>query len=143
VLAQDQLVVTKADGHRLQQMIGSLRASLRTIRDPYDSYLSALEHHLARTSVVLETEVDDDIVTMNSKVCMREMDTGRCQALTLVYESDADSFGEKVSVLTPLGASILGARVGDIVEWQSRRRPRRMRIERILFQPESAGEFHL
>jgi regulator of nucleoside diphosphate kinase len=132
-----------ADEQRLHQMIGSLRASLRTVGDPYDSYLRALEDQLARTSVVSSTEVDDDVVTMNSKVCVRAMDTGRCHALTLVYECDCDPFGDKVSVLTPLGASILGARVGDIVEWQVRHVPRRVRIERILFQPEAAGAFDL
>jgi len=80
---------------------------------------------------------------MNSKIRARELDTGRSQVLTLVYERDADLFGEKVSVLTPLGAAILGSRVGDVVEWQSRRGPRQLRIERILFQPEAAGDFHL
>ncbi|MGB7160119.1 MAG: GreA/GreB family elongation factor [Tepidisphaeraceae bacterium] len=135
--------MTKADRQRLGQMIGSLRASLRTVGDPYESYLRALERQLARTPVVPEAEVNDDVVTMNSKVCVREMDTGRCHALKLVYEADADAFGERVSVLAPLGASILGARVGDVVEWQSRRGPRRLRIERILFQPEAAGEFDL
>jgi regulator of nucleoside diphosphate kinase len=63
--------------------------------------------------------------------------------LTLVYDADADAFGERVSVLAPLGASILGARVGDVVEWQSRRGPRQLRIERILYQPEAAGDFDL
>jgi len=143
VTAQDQLVVTRADGRRLQQMIGSLRASQRTIRDPYESYLGALERQLARTPVVPEAEVNDDVVTMNSKICVRELDTGKRQALKLVYDADADTFGERVSVLAPLGAAILGARVGDVVEWQSRRGPRRLRIDRILFQPEAAGEFDL
>ena len=124
-------------------MIESLRASLRTAGDPYESYLRALENQLDGASVVPETEVDDDVVTMNSKICVRELDTGKCRALTLVYDADADSFGEAVSVIAPLGASILGARLGDIVEWQPRRVPRRLRIERILFQPEAAGEFNL
>jgi regulator of nucleoside diphosphate kinase len=63
--------------------------------------------------------------------------------VTLVYDADADLFGEKLSVLTGLGASLLGARVGEVVEWQTRRGPRRVRVERILFQPEAAGEFEL
>jgi regulator of nucleoside diphosphate kinase len=142
VLVQDQLVVTDTDSRRLQRMIGSLRESLRTIGDPYESYLRALEDQLAQRSLVPQARVADDIVTMNSKVRVRELDTGRSQVLTLVYERDADFFGEKVSVLTPLGAAVLGSRVGDVVEWQSRRGPRRVRIERILFQPEAAGEFH-
>jgi regulator of nucleoside diphosphate kinase len=46
-------------------------------------------------------------------------------------------------VLTGLGASLLGSRVGDVVEWDTRRGPRRLKVERILFQPEAAGEFDL
>ena len=143
MLAQEPLVVTESDRRRLQRMIGSLRESLRTIGDPYEIYLRALEDQLTRRSLVPQGDVRDDTVTMNSKVRVRELDTGRRQVLTLVYERDADPFGERVSVLTPLGAAILGSRVGDVVEWQSRRGPRRVRIERILFQPEAAGEFHL
>jgi regulator of nucleoside diphosphate kinase len=63
--------------------------------------------------------------------------------VTIVYPSDADRTGERVSVLTPLGASLLGARVGDVVERAARRGTRRSRIERILFQPEAAGRFDL
>ena len=141
--AQDQLVVTRADGRRLRRMIRSLRSKLRTLGDPYESYLGALERRLARMPVVPEAEVNDEVVTMNSKVCVREMDTGRRHALTLVYDSDADEFGGRVSVLAPLGAAILGTRVGDVLHWRSRRGTRPLRIERILFQPEAAGNFDL
>lgn len=143
MFVQDQLVVTETDNRRLQRMIGSLRESFRTIGDPYEIYLRALEDQLTRTSLVPQTDVGDGTVTMNSKFSVRELDTGRSQVLTLVYERDADLFGEKVSVLAPLGAALLGSRVGDVVEWQSRRGPRRLKVERILYQPEAAGDFHL
>jgi hypothetical protein len=61
----------------------------------------------------------------------------------LAKNETPDSPGENVSVLTSLGAALLGARVGDVVEWQTRRGLRRLRIKRILFQPESAGAFDL
>jgi regulator of nucleoside diphosphate kinase len=80
---------------------------------------------------------------MNSKVRLRDLGSNTSQVVTLAYETDADPFGEKLSVLTGLGASLLGARVGDVVQWQTRRGPRRLRVERILFQPEAAGEFDL
>lgn len=143
MLPKNRAVVTRADETRLWQMIESIRASLPTVRDPYDSYLRALEQHLAQAAVVPETEISADIVTMNSTVCLRELDTGRRRRLTLVYQSDAELCSEKVSVLEPLGASILGSRQGDIIQWQPRRIPRRVQIERILFQPEEAGEFNL
>jgi regulator of nucleoside diphosphate kinase len=143
VLIQDQAVVTTADRARLREMIDSLRASLPTSGEPYGSYLRALEERLAQMPTVAEDEVDDRVVTMNSKVCVQDVDTDQRQLLTLAYPSDADPFGEKVSVLTSLGAAVLGSRVGEVVEWQTRRHRRRMRIERIVFQPEAAGRFDL
>jgi regulator of nucleoside diphosphate kinase len=124
-------------------MIGSIRQSLPTLGHPFESYLRDLEGYLARTATVPATSVDADTVTMNSKVRLRDIDSGTFQVVTLVYEADADLFGEKLSVLTGLGASLLGSRVGDVVEWKTRRGPRRVTVERILFQPEAAGEFDL
>ena len=137
------LVITKKDDQRIRQMIESMRMSLPTVGHPYHHYLRALESELERSSVVAENEVDDEVVTMNSKVCARELDSGRCRQLTLVYSADGDLSGEKVPVLTPLGVSLVGARVGDVVEWSGWRGRRRTRIERILFQPEAARDFEL
>ena len=140
---QEQVIVTKTDRQRLRAMIESLRRALRTVGDPYESYLRALESKLGTASAVQQADADTDMVTMNSRACVRDTDSGKCQVLTLVYEADADPYGENVSVLTTLGASLLGSRVGDVIEWQTRRGPRRLRIERILFQPEAAGAFDL
>ena len=140
---QEQVIVTKTDRQRLRAMIESLRRALRTVGDPYESYLRALESKLGTASAVPQADADADMVTMNSRVCVRDTESGKCQVLTLVYEADADPYGENVSVLTTLGASLLGSRVGDVIEWQTRRGPRRLRIERILFQPEAAGAFDL
>jgi regulator of nucleoside diphosphate kinase len=124
-------------------MVASVRRSFPTVGDPYESYLRRLERRLAGSSVVSRNAVDDATVTMNSRVMLRDLDTGRRQVVTLVYDADAEPVGEEVSVLTALGASLLGSRVGDTVEWESRRGPRRFRVERILFQPEAAGQFDL
>ena len=143
MVTEQQEVVTKTDSRRLRNMIGSIRQSLPTVGHPLESYLRDLEGHLARTATVPPTSVDAETVTMNSKLRLRDLDSGTSQVVTLVYEADADVFGEKLSVLTSLGASLLGARVGDVVEWETRRGPRRMQVDRILFQPEAAGEFDL
>ena len=143
MLAEPPEMISKNDSTRLRDMIGSIRQSLPALRHPLESYLRDLEGQLARTVTVPPASVDANMVTMNSRVRLRDREGGSAQEVTLVYESDADAFGEKLSVLTSLGASLLGSRVGDVVEWQSRRGPRRVRIERILFQPEAAGEFDL
>jgi regulator of nucleoside diphosphate kinase len=143
MVAHQQLTVTRADRDRLRGMISSLRDSLPISGEPYGSYLNALERHLDRASSVTPSAVDGDTVTMNSRVCLQDLDTGDRQIVTLAYDADADPLGEEVSVLTTLGASLLGSRVGDVIEWDTRRGRRRMRVERILFQPEAAGKFDL
>ena len=113
------------------------------IGDPFHSYLRALANQLTQSSVVSASDVGPEVVTMNSKIRVHELDTGKRRTLTLVYPDGAGPDGERVSVLTPFGASLLGSRVGDTVEWTARRGPRRMWIEKIVFQPEAAGEFDL
>jgi regulator of nucleoside diphosphate kinase len=140
---KERSVVTNADEQRLRWMTASIGKSFPIIGDPYHAYLRALEKQLAQSSVVSASEVGPDVVTMNSKVRVHELDTGKQRTLTLVYQDEADPYGEKVSVLTPLGASLLGARAGDTIEWTARRGPRRAWIEKIQFQPEAAGEFGL
>lgn len=143
MLVKERSVVTNTDRKRLRKMMASVSDSLPTIGDPFHSYLRALENQLAHSSVVPARNVGPEVVTMNSRFHVRELDTGKRRTLTLVYPDDADPYGEKVSVLTPLGASLLGAGVGDTVEWTARRGPRRVWIEKIQFQPEAAGEFDL
>ena len=92
MVTEQQAVVTKADSGRLRDMIGSIRQSLPTLGHPFEGYLRDLEDHLARTVIVPPTSVDGDTVTMNSKVCLRDEDSGASQAVTLVYEADADPY---------------------------------------------------
>ena len=57
---------------------------------------------------------------------------------TLVYpEEDAPHAG-RISVLSPMGMVLLGARVGDEVCWNSSVGPRAARVARLLYQPEAA-----
>jgi regulator of nucleoside diphosphate kinase len=49
----------------------------------------------------------------------------------------------KVSVLAPLGMAVLGYRVGDTFEWEVPAGVRRLRVEDVSFQPESAGRYDL
>ena len=142
MVIQEEAIVTAADRRRLRRMIDCLRATLPVNGEPYAGFLNALEGRLSEMATVSQEEVEADLVTMNSRLRVRD-ESCREQVLTLVYDHDADPFGDKLSVVSPLGAVILGSRVGDDVKWQTRRGERRLRIEEILFQPEAAGKFDL
>jgi regulator of nucleoside diphosphate kinase len=66
-----------------------------------------------------------------------------CCIARLVYLTDTESISQgKMSILAPIGTAILGYRVGDIAICQVPARQRRIKIQRILYQPETSGDYH-
>lgn len=100
-----------------------------------------LEHELERAIVVPTQHVAEDVVTMNSRVVLHVDEEVR--ELSLVYPQDADESLGKLSVLSEIGAAILGYRKGDVVECVVSNRTRRVLIGRLIYQPESCGDLHL
>ena len=80
-------------------------------------------------------------VTMNSEVAVRDMDSKEKMTFTVVFPSDANVDRQRISILAPIGTAVLGYRVGDTIDWKAPGRTRRLKIERVLFQPEAAGQF--
>jgi len=139
MIAQSELVVTDTDLARLSEMARALRAN----RHPYRQYAGQLEVELARARVVPRGEVEADVVTMNSTIRIREQRGREVEEFTLVYPNEADALNGRLSVLAPLGMAVLGARVGDVITWRVPAGERTFRVERIVYQPEAAGDVHL
>jgi regulator of nucleoside diphosphate kinase len=74
-----------------------------------------LRDKLAAASVVPAQRVPIDVVTMNSKVKYRDETAGMPRCVKLVYPQHADGMG-RISVLSPLGAALLGLSIGQEVE---------------------------
>jgi regulator of nucleoside diphosphate kinase len=126
-----EIYITEMDQSRLQEII-----------DLEDAHaIFELEHEIERAVVVAPQRVADDVVTMNSRLVLRLDDEER--AVSLVYPKDADEASGRLSVLSDLGAAIIGSRRGDAIEWVVSDRTRRIRIDRLIYQPESASHFHL
>jgi regulator of nucleoside diphosphate kinase len=132
-------LITDIDRRRLGSMLQRAQRSGVELRD----YLHALESGLEQANSIEAAEVPDDVVTMNSTVELCDAASGEEETYTLVYPQHASAAEGRLSVLAPLGTAILGARVGDEVEVVTPSGGRRVRIERIHFQPESAGQFDL
>ena len=139
MIAQSELVVTDTDLARLSEMARALQAN----RHPYRQYAGQLEAELARARVVPRGEIDADVVTMNSTIRIREQRGREVEEFTLVYPNEADALNGRLSVLAPLGMAVLGARVGDVITWRVPAGERTFRVERIVYQPEAAGDVHL
>jgi regulator of nucleoside diphosphate kinase len=131
-------VITEADFDKLSGLVRS-----RQGRATYGPRASALEQELGRGEVVAPMNVAKGVVTMNSRVRIRDLASDEGETFTLVYPHEANIDHGLLSVLAPLGTALLGAKVGDEVEVNAPAGLRRIKVERILYQPEAAGDYHL
>jgi len=76
-----------------------------------------LELELDRAKVVQENEIPKDVVAMNSVVKFMDIENNQESTMTLVYPNDANIDENKVSILAPVGAALIGLRVGQTIDW--------------------------
>jgi regulator of nucleoside diphosphate kinase len=144
-MSQKQIYVTDSDSQRIRTLLRHNQLERR--EDIGD--LGRLQYELDRAVVVRTTDVPEDVVTMNSRVKLRDLDSGDAVVFSLVYPSFPHAAGSDhlaemtVSVLAPVGTAVLGYRVGDTIEWEVPAGTRRLKVEELLFQPEAAGRYDL
>jgi regulator of nucleoside diphosphate kinase len=91
---------------------------------------------LERAIVVDPHELPGDVVTMHAHVVFADEATGAEHRVQLVYPKEADMAQGKVSVLTPIGAGLIGMRRGGTIGWPNRSgQYRDLRIVEVI-QPE-------
>ena len=132
--------ITEHDLRRLEDL---LEASMGQSSDRDRGHLRDLEDELSRATVVSPQQIPSGVVTMNSRVRIVDLDTGEESVLTLVFPRQADMAASRISILSPVGTALLGYHVGDTIEWPVPAGIRRIRIEEVLYQPESSGDYHL
>ena len=105
--------------------------------------VNRLRRELERARIVASKEVSERVVTMNSEVVLRDLENEQEIVCRLSFPDEANVDAGRLSVLAPVGTAILGCREGSVVEWEGLAGTRRIRIEKILYQPEAAGDYHL
>ena len=79
-----------------------------------------LREELDRAHVLPAEKLRPDIVNLGSRVEFRDEQTGKVQEIVLVYPFDADIACRRVSVLTPVGAALLGLSVNQTISFHTR-----------------------
>jgi len=133
------IYITHFDMERLQKLLEGARLWSQRDRE----YLDKLEEELDRAILVASEDVPGDVVTMNSLISVRDLDSKKEMTLRLVFPSDADYEQGRISILAPIGTALIGYRAGDAVEWRVPAGVKRLKIIAVLYQPEAAGDYHL
>jgi regulator of nucleoside diphosphate kinase len=137
-MVEKNLLLTQQDFDRLIDLTRS-----RQYRATFGGIIADLERELQRGSVVAPADAPKGVVTMHSRVRVRDAKSDESDTYVLVYPPEADISQGRLSVLSPLGMALLGERSGKVVEFDAPAGTRRLKIEKVLYQPEAAGDFHL
>lgn len=130
-----RIFITQEDMQRLTDLLASAeRMSSRELE-----HLWLLRQELEDAEIVTSDEIPADVVTMNSRVRIKDMDSGREAVYVLVFPRDADVAQGRISILAPIGTAIIGYRAGDVIVWAVPAGKKRLKVQEVLYQPEAAG----
>lgn len=133
------IYITEADKAKLEKLLTEemLKANKGF------GHLEGLTKELMKAKVVDSANVPSNVITMNSKVLLKHLDSGKSEEYVLVFPKQASEKTNKVSVLSPTGTAMIGCRAGDVFGVKTQDGERQMMVEQILYQPEAAGDYHL
>jgi regulator of nucleoside diphosphate kinase len=133
VLRNQPIVISELEAGRLRGLLAARTGAARDQR-----HLQDLLEELERAQVLEAGEIPSDVITMRTRVRVRDLMSGDRHELELVFPEQADVGAQRISVLAPLGTALLGYRQGNEIEWVMPGGLRRLRIERVT-QPAAGG----
>lgn len=107
-----QIILTTPDSERLRRLADAAAGKF-----PQAAEFLAREVDRAELSDDMATV--QSLVTMGSEVVYRDDETGKTRTVILVYPDEADLDAGKISVLTPIGAALIGLSVNQSIEFET------------------------
>ncbi len=132
-MRQKIIHLTQTDMERLRLLI--------EIYSGKDGFLENLEEELDRARIVEPKKIPLNVVTMNSKVRIKDLDTGEEKTVTLVFPDKIGVIERAVSIIAPVGAALIGQKEGDVIEWKVPAGRKKAQVVEVIYQPERVGCF--
>ena len=103
---------------------------------------SGIDELIDNARIVPSRSVAPDVVTMYTQFLLQDADDGNVRTMTVCYPDDAEPSEGFISVLSPLGMSVIGRPLGAVARWVCPTgKERAAEVSAILFQPEASGDF--
>tara|TARA_R110002124_G_scaffold272078_1_gene441085 strand:+ start:3745 stop:4197 length:453 start_codon:yes stop_codon:yes gene_type:complete len=118
------ITLTRSDHERLWRLAESLPDTAANVAEP-------LLVELDRARVVADNKLAAKTVRMGSTLCFTS-ELGEDKVVTLVFPGEADIAANKISILTPIGAALIGLSAGQTIDWTARDgRVRRLTVKSV------------
>lgn len=110
---QPPLVIDAADYDRLRQLAEN---ALDTAPDVAQHLLDEID----RAEVLPTADMPGNVVRIGSLVTYQDGSTGSIRTIRLVFPHEADVSAMRISVISPIGAALIGLSEGQTMHWQLR-----------------------
>ncbi len=134
---ENQIHISPIDRERLLNLLNEAQHAGTSEPNAAKALLSEIN----RATVIDAYQIPKNVVTMRSRALL--LLNGAELETSLVYPHEADWQSKRVSVLSPIGTAILGYAEGESVKWQIPSGMAEIKIQKLLYQPEAAGDYHL
>ena len=135
---ESRISVTISDYQRLMELF-----DLASAKAKMPDAVNTLYKNLMAARMFSAETIKENIVTMNSRVLLREISSGRETEITITYPRESDTLQKRVSVFSPIGSTLFGRDEGDIVSWKTPTGLGNFKILKVTYQPEAAGNYSL
>ena len=128
------IVVTRPDYERLSNLADAAMQASSTAGEQ-------LAAELDRAHIVEADQIAPDVVIMHARFNFRDDMSGITRTISLVYPGEENVDEGRISILTPIGAALLGLSEGQSIAWEGRNGvPRSLTVLRLLSQPHGTAE---
>lgn len=103
-----------------------------SIEDRLPQVSELLLREIGRANIHSRQSIGSDVVTMHAAIDFIDEASGASRSVQLVYPKDADISAGRISILTPIGAGLIGLREGQSILWPDREgRERRLKVVKV------------
>lgn len=122
------ICVSDRDLRRMRALVAS---ALKTHGGVTLEYVRLLSEELRQATILPASRLPRDVVSLNSRVWVTDLNSGERTVVTLVMPDHAAGTPDRISVISPLGMALFGYAAGDRLEWGPFQRPIRLKVDRV------------
>lgn len=127
LLFSKTIFITARDKKRIEQLL----IFCDFFKEQERKIIRKLHYDVSQGYEVSAENMPSNVVTTHSQVLLQDLSDGKVFGLMLVFPEDADLQGLKVSILTSMGASLIGRKTGETIEYPTSSGIRRCTIKAI------------
>ncbi|WP_336972386.1 nucleoside diphosphate kinase regulator [Sphingobium aromaticiconvertens] len=119
-MSKPQTAAKRPPLHLIESEADTLSDLAWGARDRFPNICIMLLDEIGRAKLCKPSNLPDDVVAMSSRVDYIDEGSGTRRSITLVYPNHADAVLGRVSILTPVGAGLIGVKAGHSILWPDR-----------------------